>query len=342
MTGVSENDKAQAGDPLEVRKLRDDVLGLYRRLQAGALRPEDTTGMDGVATDDIGGFLARVAVDRAEYDKYLGVHGEYPLFRVFGADAIVLDVGAHVGYSIIGMRYAGCRARIVSVDAMAYNIAALTTLSPLVQPHEVIHSAVGASDGQITFYAPVLNGHVLQALSSTGGTLTDFFVGHVSNHVGIYPSRRRDGGHEVKLLVQNVDVARVDAILTEHGIDPVRVEAMKLDVEGHEGPAVEGAHHLFATSKPLLMVEGANRDPEVVKRMTFHGYFHCELAPSGKLVAYTDYSMGNDGFWVHPEKVEAYRALGIFEGDAPQLSPQERQRLLSEGTSRRRDLERSA
>jgi hypothetical protein len=29
------------------------------------------------------------------------------------------------------------------------------------------------------------------------------------------------------------------------------------------------------------------------------------------------YSRNNDGFWVHPDKVSQYRALGIFEGLAP-------------------------
>jgi FkbM family methyltransferase len=336
---VNDTQTNEADAPPEVTKLREDVLGLYRRLQAGTLRPEDTTTIDGVETDDIGGFLTRVAADRAEYEKYLGVHGEYPLFRVFGEDAVVLDVGAHVGYSIMGMRYAGCRARIVSVEAMAYNVHSLRTVSPLLQPHEVVHRAVGSQGGTITFYAPVLNGHVLQALSSTGGTLTDYFALHVTNHVGTYPSRRPDGAHEVKMLVQSVGVDRVDAILAEAGVNIPSVAAMKLDVEGHEGPALAGAARLFRVAKPLLMVEGANRDPAVVRRMTGHGYFHCELAPSGKLVPYTDYSFHNDGFWVHPDKVSTYRALGIFEGEAPKLSLKRWLRLRFKGTSRRPDIQ---
>jgi len=80
--------------------------------------------------------------------------------------------------------------------------------------------------------------------------------------------------------------------------------------------ALRGAERLFGAQRPLLMIEGANRNPEVVELMHRHGYFHAVRA-EGYLVPHPEPSDMNDGFWVHPDKSDGYRAAGILRGADP-------------------------
>ncbi|MBA4130864.1 MAG: hypothetical protein C0519_05515 [Hyphomicrobium sp.] len=164
-----------------------------------------------------------------------------------------------------------------------------------------------------------MNGFGLTGLASTGATLTDTYDGfgaHFALESVQYPSRQASGLHDPRIAILEINAARLDDVFEARGDEMQRIVAVKLDLEGHEAPALRGAERIFARTKPLLMIEEANRNPEVVKVMTGYGYFHCERH-NGCLVAHSEISMMNDGFWVHPEKISEYRRLGIFKGDAP-------------------------
>ncbi|RDJ94328.1 hypothetical protein B4Q13_15185, partial [Lacticaseibacillus rhamnosus] len=64
------------------------------------------------------------------------------------------------------------------------------------------------------------------------------------------------------------------------------------------------------------MIEGANRNPDVAELMHCHGYFHAVRA-KGYLVPHPGPTDMNDGFWVHPDKSDGYRAAGILRGPDP-------------------------
>ncbi len=166
----------------------------------------------------------------------------------------------------------------------------------------------------LTFYTPVLNGTAIMGLSSTGGTLTSYFASHLAGLTNAYPAR--DGrADKIGVLVTEVPSRRIDDILHERGESDC-VVAVKMDIEGHEPLAVRGAERLFGMQRPLLMIEGANRNPDVVALMQGHGYFHAVHA-KGHLVPHPEPSDMNDGFWVHPDKSDGYRAAGILRGSDP-------------------------
>ena len=84
-----------------------------------------------------------------------------------------------------------------------------------------------------------------------------------------------------------------------------------MDVEGHEAPALRGAAKLISRQLPMVMIEEANRNPGVVEVMRAHGYDHYELR-EGKFVMVNEYSWANDGYWLHPQRLDFYRQSGLM------------------------------
>jgi FkbM family methyltransferase len=290
------------------------VRALYQRLHSGQLRPADVIPLSAAELDNITGCIERMRADVGEFDKALpGFRATYDIFRAFAGDEVVLDVGAHWGYSVAAMRHQGCVSRIISVEAMATNAASLDALKAVeAGRYDWINIAAGSEEGILTVYIPVVNGHAITGLTSTGRTLDDERAKHAVAAISWCPPRE-EGRHTFKLAVTKVRAARLDTILAEHGGVADKVAAIKMDIEGHEGPALRGAVRLFTEQRPLFMVEDANTNPETVAAMTDYGYFHC-ARHDGRLSPHPALSLANDGFFVHPSRIEEYRRLGIFEG----------------------------
>jgi FkbM family methyltransferase len=294
------------------------VRELYARLHAGSLNPADIVDAKTANFTDYGHYIERIFTDYSVFlQHFSNFQRPYAVFRVFGAEAHVLDVGAHWGYSAAAMRHKGCKARITSIEAAASNASALDWLAANDRfGYSWINVAVGRAEAMLTFYTPVINGHVASGLTSTGATLDDFFASHIVSMTDAHPPQGGEKSDVIKLLVQKVRCATIDSLLVEAGIEISRVAAIKMDVEGHEASALAGAAGLFSSQKPLLMLEEANRNPRSTAQMMEYGYFHCEEI-EGVLRPHLAYSFANDGFWVHPDRVASYKALGLFEGETP-------------------------
>ncbi len=291
---------------------------LYQRLQAGALTDADLIDIETLTWPNYAAFVTRIHGDSALFDTYFGAFKQpYDIFRNFSADDTVLDVGADWGYSAIAMRHQGCRARIVSVEAMAFNIGPLARLKALEgENYDYVHAAAGERHGRLRFYVPVLNGGGISGLSSTGRTLTPYLGQLAASRIEWFPRRPEDDDDQARIAILEVDAAPIDSILETLGRAGERVVAVKMDVEGHEADALKGAARLFKTQKPLLMLEEGDRQPRVVDVMTSYGYFFASRA-DGRLVPHDGHSPTDDGFWIHPDRVEFYRNSGIFAGAVP-------------------------
>jgi FkbM family methyltransferase len=294
------------------RHLVESVGDLYRRLHAGALGQSDLIDAGEVTTDDPSEFLVRIFEDPREFDAHFSAFTQtFDVFRVFGERETVLDVGAHWGYSAVAMRHQGCRARIVSIEATAFNVPALARLKQVpAANYDFVYAAASDRAGSLTFYLPVVNGHALTGLSSTGGTLTPFFARLVARGGERGPLRTGTTDPVVQLARLTVEARSIDDIVA--AMDPPgSIAAIKMDVEGHEAPALRGAAHVFATERPLLMIEGGTHFQPVVDVMTSYGYVFAERE-AGTLVVRTTPGRAGDGFWLHPDMIERYRALGLM------------------------------
>jgi len=298
------------------------VKQLYARLQANSLTDADVVPLSEVELPDYSETIRGFYNDRPTFEAALGYF--IPTFDVFSVfrdpKQLVLDVGAHFGYSAIAMRYHGCQAKIVSIDAIPSNLACLSAIKALEgDSYDYIHRAVGGTSGVLRMFMPVMNGVGITAIASTGATLCERYAFLLADTATHYKPRTDSGVDEVHILKLEIESASLDEIFEARGDEAERIVAIKMDLEGHEGPAIKGSERIFRRTKPLLMIENANKDPMVVEAMFDYGYFHCERH-QGVLKPHAEISFANDGFWIHPSRVEEYRSLGIFEGAAPASS----------------------
>lgn len=302
----------------DIDAITASVKELYARLHAGALAANDTIDFNSVKVSNTEDYVERIYTDRGEFNRAFGKFGDaYDIFRGFGEDSIVLDVGAHWGYSAVAMRHQKCRAKIVSIEAMSFNMPPLNRLKRIESGnYDCINIAANARNAVLTFYVPVVNGYAITGLASTGSTLDNYFAFLVADQVSHYPNEKPSGANDIRLAIVSVQSAPIDWILSHYLNDPRPVAAIKLDVEGHEAAALQGATKLFAEQKPLLMLENANRDRAAVEVMLSHGYFHTERS-DGQLITQTGFSYANDGYWISRDRVAEYRAIGIFTGNVP-------------------------
>lgn len=337
LPGQRENPRPQtefSNMPSDHEQLVAKVRALYARLHSGSLLAEDTIDVSEATFQDPSAYVEQIYTSVEEFDKsFSAFKVPYDIFRAFPEDKIVLDVGAHWGYSVMAMRHQGCKSRIFSVEAMQSNAAALNMIKSLDNgKYDWFNVAAGAEEGTLNFYVPMLNDNPVTGLSSTGATLDNFFADHLASLVSSYPPKSAAPAvatgdaapavateipaHSIKLIVNKVKATRIDTLLRANSNLQNDVVGVKMDVEGHESFALRGAEKLFTEQKPMLMLEEANRNDRVTAVMMSYGYFHCERH-DGKMVPHLAYSMANDGYWVHPDRVEGYRALGIFAGTVP-------------------------
>lgn len=287
------------------------VEGLYTRLQEQALTDADFIALDALTLPKLEGFLARVFADRDLFEKHYSTFKEpYDIFRVFRDDETVLDVGAHYGYSALAMRYQGCAARIVSVEAMPFHIPPLERLKSLAGgAYDYVHVAATDAAQRLVFYVPVVNGKLVSGLSSTGGTLVPRMAQHVARRFAEFPPVSEGAPDEVRFAVVEVAGLPLDDIVQAHGDSFERVSAIKMDIEGHEAAALRGGRRLLTSRRPVLMVEGG-LEPAVRAVLGEYGYIRAARV-AGQLVAWNGHPPASDTFWFHPDTADQLRSRGL-------------------------------
>jgi len=287
------------------------VAALYTRLQDRTLTDADIVDPATLVEPNHDAFLTQLLNDRAVFDKRFGTFKEpYDLFRVFGEGETVLDVGAHWGYSVLSMRHQGCRARIVSVEAMPFHIPPLETLKRLSGgSYDYVHVAASDVPDRLVFYVPVVNRRPVGGLSSTGAALTPDRARIVADRAADFPPVTEGAPDEVGLAVLEVAALPLDDIVQALGASVPQIGAIKMDIEGHEGAALKGARQLITSRKPILMVEGGGQ-PAVREAMREYGYIRAARV-DGQLVPWNNHPKASDTFWYHPDSTDTLRSRGL-------------------------------
>lgn len=175
-----------------------DKLNLYRAVRSS---PEM---LGSIANDHI----ARLLVDR------LCLPG-----RTF------IDVGAHIGSVVAGVRRESQPDRIVAVEANPEKALALQRKFPDVEVHGC---AVGESEGQASFF-----------INTATSGYSSFDRDAVS---------RVEPANEVKEI--KVPLRRLDAIVAPEGVDLIKV-----DVVGGELSVLKGSTEIIEKSRPIIAFE---------------------------------------------------------------------------------------
>lgn len=293
-------------------ELTTEVTRLYMRLQDGGLRESDLLSRDEAEFKSIGGYVTTIRQDAGEFQKRFSAFMQpFRPFRMFGEDAVILDIGAHWGYSVVAMRHQGAKAMIFSIEALPENARELAHLKDFEKGrYDFAEVAATESPCELVFYIPAVNGVAVTGLTSTGGTLTEYFSDHLVSLAQTYLPKEGQA-NRFQIIELRVKGLPLDQIAEEASLTD-SIEAIKLDVEGHEASVLRGGRRLIGKRLPMIMNEGANRDPGVVAELTAHGYDHYELRDE-KFHLRNAVSQAQDGYWLHPARLDYYRQKGLMD-----------------------------
>ena len=299
----------------EIVALRAEALATYERLQAGSLRSLDTLEFGELRLPKQADHLERLYRKPEEFGASFGGFAKaYAPFRIFKDDEVIMESGADWGYSVLAMRSHGCLAKIISVEAAPFHRQALDRLVELEDGrYHWLNAALGRENGELSLFTPVVNQRPIGGLTSAGATLTSEAIQHVTSFAEKYvrlPDELGRHHFDFRVFPFSVGAWRIPDALEQLAISPTSVAAIKLDIEGHEGPVVAGAYDFLEMQKPMVMNEGANRDVEVRDVMSALGYQHYELHDQN-LVPMPQVSSALDGYWLHPSRVDSYKNRGL-------------------------------
>lgn len=286
--------------------LAHSVEELYARFVQRALRPNDI-----VALADVPQAKSDRRWIAHDYANKARREADAVVFARFTRDmGVILDCGAHWGYTAVAIRMFGTDCPIVSVEASSVNAECLDELRQLDGNYDFVIAALGEHPGSRDLYCPVVNGFPITGLNCIdGGQLNP---GHVVSLSGraLIPEAEV---YRCQLLHEAVESLRLDDLLASGRFQlPVNpVAAIKLDVEGSETVALRGAMRTLERDCPFIMIEGGNRHAEVAGLLAGLGYFYAER--DGERLRRTDaYSNVVNGYWLHPRHLPRYIAMGLL------------------------------
>ena len=178
---------------------------------------------------------------------------------------VFIDVGAHIGSVIDGVRRYSRPEHIIAIEAIPAKAAALRRRFPDVSVH---CTAVGDVSGETSFFIDE---------KRTGYSSLDPSLG------GRAPSVR-----EIVVPIEPLDS------LTPHG----NIDLIKIDVEGAELGVMRGAEAIVAASRPTVMFESGADEMQAFPKTALWEWFdardYCVVQPNR--VAHYDDGMGSETF----------------------------------------------
>ena len=227
-------------------------------------------------------------------------------FRVFshmaGPDEMLIDVGANIGTTVRSFRIINATAPIVSFEPGWWLEPALATMRELEPPLTYHLVGLGERNEMIDLYIPCVDRKPDFYLASTDPTRFE------EDH----PSRMRQ--HLSAPATSEFAICRVAITVAPLDGFALAPTILKIDVEGYEAPVLRGAAQTIDAHRPLILIEGANRDAAVVDIMRRMRYRFCgrdgdELRVSGTT------STETNGFYVARERIDEYRQRGLLGWD---------------------------
>jgi FkbM family methyltransferase len=231
-----------------------------------------------------------------------------PDFNVFrhlgGPDEVFVDVGANIGNSVVSFRLLNPNARIVSFEPNVLLEAGLRALASVDERLDYHMVGLGDADEVHPLFVPCHNGTPNFYLASMDAAR---FTG-LGQVRAMRQLMRMGPTDELGLCRIEVTVRTLDSF----GLSPT---ILKIDTETWEAHVVRGGAQTISAHRPLVLIEGANRERAVDAFFGDLGYTFCDRV--GDQVRPTaERSTADSGFFAPRERLDEYRARGIVVGDA--------------------------
>jgi FkbM family methyltransferase len=242
---------------------------------------------------------------------------EFVVFQHFlKASETVLDIGANYGYSACSIWASGCKASILSFEPNPLHAPCLSAIKQLRSDrYDFAMQGVGERDDEPQFIVPVIEGI---AVSSLASAVVRNYLQHFIQDNCVWHALEYFKDVETPRLQFTEcawSIARLDDLLARRDFSvPVdEICAVKVDVEGFEEQALKGGVRTLSLHRPLVFIEGANRNPGVTGFLNELGYLFADLDGNG--CALSDrVSLRANGFFLHHTRLDDYRRLGLLRG----------------------------
>jgi FkbM family methyltransferase len=270
---------------------------------------DDSIPFEDVKVDSNANWIPEI-LGRAELSE-----PEFEVFKHFDQDAgTILDIGANYGYAAASIWAAGATSKILSFEPNPWHRPCLLRIKEMRSGlFDFIHLGLGSTDSSTRFIIPVIEGIGISALSSAAMEaeidwgLPENLVQHMMHdHPGLESPR-------LQFTEVTWHTERLDDVLPKYpfDIDVSTITAMKIDVEGFEAVVLAGAVNTLRTHKPLIMIEGANRNADVVARLSPLGYIYADFVVD-HVVLTDQLSSNSNGFFLHIDRLDYYRSIGLL------------------------------
>ena len=190
---------------------------------------------------------------QAEKDYWLGTYEtelQEAAARLVNEGDVIYDIGANIGFvALVCASLCGEKGRVFAFEALPANIKRLKeniSANHLGSRVTAVHAAVVDKSGPVTF------------LTHTSGAM-----GKAEGSAG------RDEKYSNSITVPGIGL---DAYINDHNLPAP--DLIKMDIEGGEGPALEGMQSLLEKKTPILLIElhGEEAARQVWTILTAAGY----------------------------------------------------------------------
>jgi FkbM family methyltransferase len=298
----------------EARLRHEITVAMIRYFVQG--HRNSSLSVDSSSTDTVSSHAALYGADSLEKIlSYPLIEPDFSIFSYFdNPSETVLDLGANTGLAAASIYRSGARAAVLSFEPNPRHRRVLSLMRDRMPGRfDFKQVGLGSSRSTLRFYTPVIEGQPLDTLTtaapeaSLDWAIPENLLIHCMDLLPDITSPR------IQFCEEEWHVDTLDAVLQAggFGVTVDRIAALKVDVEGHEAEALRGALGTIEAHRPLVMVEGANRDKSVDQFLRSLGYIYADYV-DGRLELTDARSTRVNGFYLHQSRLEAYGAKSLL------------------------------
>jgi FkbM family methyltransferase len=209
---------------------------------------------------------------------------------VLGSNDTVVEVGGHIGYiTLLFAKLVGEGGRVIVFEPGSNNLPYIrANVAPRAQI-ELVEMAISHCNGVATFFEEGLTGQ-------NNSLCADY---------GVFRENQARAFDDSSYQAREVETITLDAFVEQRNIVP---QLIKIDIEGAELQALQGAEQTLRTIRPLVMVEVTQHKSEVFDLLRTTGY---ELRDESGAVLQHGSQMNFNVFAIDPERhADALHRLG--------------------------------